>query len=56
YCKIAPLCSVGNNEVLPDYTIVYGENQRRTGGAEEETLRAKMVEQHYQTLKKLGTK
>ncbi|CAK4030203.1 Hypothetical predicted protein [Lecanosticta acicola] len=29
YCNIAPLCEVKDNEELPDYTVVYGDNQRR---------------------------
>ncbi|KAM3416709.1 hypothetical protein BST61_g8300 [Cercospora zeina] len=29
HCKITPLCEVSADEQLPDYTVVYGDNQRR---------------------------
>jgi len=29
WCKIAPLCEVGEDEVLADFTVVYGTGQRR---------------------------
>ena len=29
WCKIAPLCEVGEDEVLDDFTVVYGTGQRR---------------------------
>ncbi|KAK5174174.1 uncharacterized protein LTR77_001254 [Saxophila tyrrhenica] len=28
WCKIAPLCEVGPNEVLDDYTVVFGEGRK----------------------------
>jgi len=39
---------------LPDYTIVYGDKQRRTEKAGLEELRAKAVEKHVETLKGMG--
>jgi len=54
YCKICPHNRVAEDETLPDYTIVYGENQWRTEKAGLEQLRAKAVEKHVETLKGMG--
>ncbi len=54
YCKICPHNRVAEDESLPDYTIIYGENQRRTDKAGLEELRAKAVEKHVETLKGMG--
>ena len=29
HCKITPLSEIAADEQLPDYTVVYGDNQRR---------------------------
>jgi len=54
YCKICPHNRVAQDQTLPDYTIVYGDNQRRTEKAGLEELRAKAVEKHVETLKGMG--
>jgi len=54
YCKICPHNRVAQDQTLPEYTIVYGENQRRTEKAGLEELRAKAVEKHVETLKGMG--
>lgn len=54
YCKICPHNRVAENENLPDHTIIYGENQRRTAQAGLEEPRAKAVEKHVETLKGMG--
>jgi dynactin-6 len=28
WCKVAPLCRVGESEVLEDYTVVFGDGQK----------------------------
>ncbi|KAL8777355.1 MAG: hypothetical protein Q9213_007896, partial [Squamulea squamosa] len=52
YCKISPLCSVAPYENVPDHTVIYGNNERRIDRSGTDTLRAKMVEQHVEVLKK----
>jgi dynactin-6 len=53
YCKIAPLCTVAPGEELPDFTVVYGFNERRQERPGLEGLRAKAHEKHVQVLKML---
>ncbi|KAL8775962.1 MAG: hypothetical protein Q9203_003819, partial [Teloschistes exilis] len=52
YCKIAPLCSVAPGEVLPDYTVIYGFNERRIDHSKPEAARAKAAEALVEVLKK----
>ncbi|KAL8932685.1 MAG: hypothetical protein Q9216_006729, partial [Gyalolechia sp. 2 TL-2023] len=52
YCKIGPLCSVAPDEVIPDHTILYGYNERRIDRSGMHEVRAKMVEQQVEVLKK----
>ncbi|RFU28863.1 hypothetical protein B7463_g7499, partial [Scytalidium lignicola] len=53
HCKIGPLCEVAEGEVLPDYTVVYGNGMRRIDNSGVEDLKLKMVSQHAGVMKKL---
>ncbi|KAL8871644.1 MAG: hypothetical protein Q9174_002566 [Haloplaca sp. 1 TL-2023] len=55
YCKISPLCTVAPNEIIPDYTIIYGFNDRRIDRSGPEKLRAKTAEAQVEALKKAET-
>ncbi|KAI4178981.1 MAG: hypothetical protein L6R41_008107, partial [Letrouitia leprolyta] len=52
HCKIGPLCTVAPYEVIPDHTVIYGYNQRRIDRSGMEDMRAKVVEQHVEVLKR----
>ncbi|KAL8695132.1 MAG: hypothetical protein Q9218_000300 [Villophora microphyllina] len=52
YCKISPLCSVAPIEVIPDYTVIYGFNERRIDRSGTEALRVRTAEAHVEVLKK----
>ncbi len=39
---------------LPDYTVIYGNNERRLGGPGLESLRAEAREKHIEVLKALS--
>lgn len=53
HCKIGPLCTVADGEILPDFTVLYGHNSRRVdrSGAEEQKM--KMVMRQVEILRKL---
>ncbi|KAL8851696.1 MAG: hypothetical protein Q9221_003427 [Calogaya cf. arnoldii] len=51
YCKIGALCSVGPYESIPDYTVIYGNDERRTDCSGMEALRMKAVEQQVEVLR-----
>ncbi|KAK0124322.1 hypothetical protein ONS95_009292 [Cadophora gregata] len=53
HCKVGPLCEVAEGEVLPDFTVLYGNGVRRldTSGAEE--LKLRMVAKQVEVLRKL---
>jgi dynactin-6 len=44
---------VGENEVLPDYTVVYGSGLRRVDSSGVEELKTQMIRRQVETLKKL---
>ncbi|CAK1364697.1 hypothetical protein CB0940_08354 [Cercospora beticola] len=58
HCKITPLSEISADEQLPDYTIVYGDNQRRhdhtmADNAEIRDAQRKGQVLHIETLQKL---
>ncbi|KAH8801625.1 trimeric LpxA-like protein [Xylogone sp. PMI_703] len=53
HCKIGPLCEIAEGEVLPDYTVVYGNGLRRIDNSGIEELKLKMISQHTAVMKKL---
>lgn len=53
HCKIGPMCSVADNEVLPDYTVIYGHGLRRQDKSGVEDLKMKMVARQVEVLRKL---
>ena len=58
HCKITPLQHVRPDEQLPDYTVVYGDDQHRkdtTLASHSEIEEAKRIgqEKHVEVLKKL---
>ena len=55
HCKIAPLCTVPAFTTLPDFTVVYGNNERRVEKPGLEPLRAEAREKHVDVLKALAT-
>lgn len=54
YCKIGPLCTVAAYEIIPDYTVLYGYNERRIDRSSRgmEGFRRKAVEQQVEVLKR----
>ncbi|MCJ1443686.1 MAG: hypothetical protein MMC23_004186 [Stictis urceolatum] len=53
FCRITPLCTVRPNEELPDFTIVYGNNQKRREKPGLEALRMKTHEKEIEVLRRL---
>lgn len=53
HCKIGPLCEVADGEIVPDFTIVYGNGMRRLDISGVEDLKLKMVARQIDVLKKL---
>jgi len=53
HCKIGPMCEVAEDEVIPDYTVIYGDGLRRIDKSGVEDLKLKMVGRHVEVLKKL---
>ncbi|KAL3419657.1 Dynactin subunit 6 [Phlyctema vagabunda] len=53
HCKIGPLCTVSEGEVLPDFTVVYGDGMRRIDNSGIEELKLKMVGRQVEILRKL---
>ena len=54
HCKIAPLCNVPTFSTLPDYTVVYGNNERRLEQPGLEPLKAEGREKQIEVLKALA--
>lgn len=52
YCKIGPLCSVAPYDHIPDRTVIYGYNERRTDRSGMEEVRMKAVEQQVEVLRR----
>lgn len=53
HCKIGPFCKIAENEVVPDYTVVYGDGARREDRGEIDELKIRMVERQVDVLRKL---
>jgi dynactin-6 len=53
HCKIGPLCEVSKGEVLPDFTVVFGNGMRRIDKSGIEDLKLKMVARQVEVLRKL---
>ncbi|KAE8451595.1 hypothetical protein EG329_003668 [Mollisiaceae sp. DMI_Dod_QoI] len=53
HCKIGPLCEVAEGEVLPDFTVIFGNGMRRTDSSGVEDLKMKMVARQVEVLRKL---
>jgi dynactin 6 len=53
YCKVCALCTVAAGEVLPDYTVIYGNNERRTEKPGLEAARAALHDREVEVLRKL---
>ena len=53
HCKVAPLCTVPAGETLEDYTVVFGNNQRRKAQPGLEVHRKIAHDKEVQVLKKL---
>lgn len=58
HCKISPLSEIAADEQLPDYTVVFGDNQRRhnqtmADNAEVRDAKRRGQELHIEMLKKL---
>ena len=53
YCKITALSTIGPNEVVPDFTVVLGCNERRVQKPGLEPLRFKAHEKEIEMLKRL---
>jgi len=53
HCKIGPLCIVEHNEVVPDYTVIYGTGLRRVDKSEVDDLKMKMISRQVDVLRKL---
>jgi dynactin 6 len=47
------MCTVQENEVLPDYTVIYGIDLRRLDQSDVDDLKLKMVRRQVEVLKKL---
>ncbi|TAQ86839.1 hypothetical protein B7494_g4809 [Chlorociboria aeruginascens] len=53
HCKIGPLCEVTEGEVLPDFTVLFGNGMRRVDQSGVEELKLKMVGRQVEVLRKL---
>jgi dynactin-6 len=53
HCKIGPLCEVAEDEVLADFTVIFGDGMRRIDGSGVEDLKLKMVGRQREVLRKL---
>ncbi|KAF8476224.1 trimeric LpxA-like protein [Kalaharituber pfeilii] len=55
HCKLCPMTEVMEQEVLPDYTVIYGYNERRKDVSGNEASRRKVHDRHIEALKILIT-
>lgn len=53
HCKIGPLCEVEEDEVLPDFTVIYGFGMRRIDNSGAEEQQAKFIAKQIEVLRKL---
>ena len=57
WCKVAPLCEVGEGEVLEDFSVVFGSEERRVDTVlrEREEVREQRVEGRGKEVELLGS-
>lgn len=53
HCKIGPLERVAPDEIIPDYTVLYGNGRRRLDSSGVEDLKNKMTVRNVEILRKL---
>ncbi|QSZ37046.1 hypothetical protein DSL72_009138 [Monilinia vaccinii-corymbosi] len=53
FCKIGAMCEVAEDEVIPDYTVIYGHGLRRIDKSGAEILKMKMIGRYVEVLKNL---
>jgi dynactin-6 len=53
HCKVGPLCEVADGEIVPDFTVIYGNGMRRVDKSGVEDLNLKMVGRQVDVLRKL---
>lgn len=53
HCKIGPLCEVAEDEILPDYTVIYGYGMRRIDRSGVEELQTKMTAKQIDVQRRL---
>jgi len=53
HCKIGPSCQVADGEILPDFTVVYGDGLQRVDNSGVQELKLKMVGRQVDVLRKL---
>ncbi|KAG9239049.1 trimeric LpxA-like protein [Amylocarpus encephaloides] len=53
HCKIGPMCEVGEHEIVPDFTVLFGNGMRRIDRSGVEDLKLKMVARQVEILRKL---
>lgn len=47
------MCEVAEDEVIPDFTVIYGNGLRRIDNSGVESLKMKMVGRHVDVLRNL---
>ncbi|RPB23274.1 hypothetical protein L211DRAFT_857697 [Terfezia boudieri ATCC MYA-4762] len=52
-CKLCPMTEVAEQEVVPDYTVMYGYSERRIDASGSEGARRKFLDKHIEALKAL---
>jgi dynactin-6 len=53
FCRIGPFCEVAAGEVLEDYTVLYGDGQRRIDKSETNEAKLRNTRKHVEVLRKL---
>lgn len=53
HCKIGPMCEIADGDVVPDFTVIYGNGLRRIDTSDIEDLKLKLVGRQTDILKKL---
>ncbi|KAI9648938.1 hypothetical protein NHQ30_001504 [Ciborinia camelliae] len=51
--KIGPMCEVAEDEIIPDYTVIYGDGLRRMDKSGSDALQMKMIGRHVELLRHL---
>lgn len=53
HCKISPLATVPEDEIIPDHMVIFSDGTRRTDKSGVEELKAKMVGRQVDVYRKL---